>query len=140
MAHIRRVNKSHYDLINVVVIGLPKQLADITNELRLHRLLGTLFSSSLSYSAKKEILETEYNIPMDEEFERSVSEMCNLGEGIYEQGEEIGITKGKIEGKIEAYSNMIKKGKYSVEEAAEELGITIAEFNEKAMLISRNNN
>ena len=48
----------------------------------LHRLLLTLLSNTLEVSEKLDIIEKEYNIPVNEELREDVNVMCNLGEGI----------------------------------------------------------
>ena len=50
----------------------------------LHRLLGTLLSNELSTDERLDIIETEYDIPMEEDLREDVSVVCNLSEGIRE--------------------------------------------------------
>lgn len=64
----------------------------------LHRLLGTLFSEELTVVEKLNILEEEYDIPIEENLEKEVNYMCNLGEGIEERALERGITVGEARG------------------------------------------
>lgn len=78
--------KGRTDLINIVMIGLEKQLPEQSEEYNLHRLLGTLFSQELDAKEKLAILEKEYGMPMEEEFRKDVKEMCNLSQGIKEDG------------------------------------------------------
>jgi len=115
--------KTRYDLMSVVVICLSKKPADETNKLKLHRLLGTLFSSQLEVEEKKAILTDEYHIPMNEELERSVNSMCNLAEGIAEEAEKIGVEKGERKGGVLA----LNKIGFSIEKISEELNIPIQE-------------
>ena len=60
-------------------------------------ILGAVFSKKLTLEEKLNILQ-EYNVPVEEEFRRDVNEMCNLGEGIMEEGIAIGMEKGREEG------------------------------------------
>ncbi len=46
-------------------------------------------------------MEGEYDIPIEENLEKEVNYMCNLGEGIEERALERGITKGIILGRNE---------------------------------------
>ncbi|MCM1134753.1 MAG: Rpn family recombination-promoting nuclease/putative transposase [Clostridium sp.] len=81
------------DLLNIVLIGLSRNLPERGGEYGLHRLLGTLLSKSLSSDEKLDIIETEYNIPIADSMRKDVSVMCNLSQGIREDGIEIGEAK-----------------------------------------------
>lgn len=83
-----------FDLISVIMVCLSKDSSDTKSGSRLHRLLNVLFTSELSADEKKKIIETEYNIPMTEDLDREVNSMCNLGEGIREDGIKHGIEQG----------------------------------------------
>ncbi len=43
-------------------------------------------------------MKTEYDISEEEDFRKDVNEMCNLGEGIMEEGIAIGMVQGREEG------------------------------------------
>ena len=97
-----------YDKINIINIGLGKDTKeDILNAPGVIKLLGTLFSKTMPVEDRKKILEQDFGIPMQEEIEERMSEMCNLSQDIkYEalrEGEAIGIKKGERRG--------IKKGR-----------------------------
>ena len=47
-----------------------------------------------------------YNIDLTQKEEEDLKTMCNLGEGLYEDG----VMKGKQEGKIESALEMLKDG------------------------------
>lgn len=59
----------------------------------MHRLLSALLSVELSAAAKFKIMETEYHIEIDDQIGEDVSEMCNLGQGVFEAGEARGETR-----------------------------------------------
>ncbi len=82
--------KGRYDLLGVIMICLPKKLAEADEGTRLHRLLGALLSSEMTRAEKKDIIESEYGITMEHEIERRVNIMCNLGEAIAEREMERG--------------------------------------------------
>jgi predicted transposase YdaD len=42
----------------------------------------------------KGIMKNEYSIPITRKMEEEVNYMCNLGQGIYERGEERGVARG----------------------------------------------
>ena len=84
--------KGNLDLINIVMIGLARELPEHDETYELHRLLGALLSQELSVDEKLNIIGNEYNIPIEENMRKDVSAMCNLGEGIEEKGIAIGDT------------------------------------------------
>ena len=52
--------------------------------------MGALLSKELTIDEKLNIIGTEYDIPMEEDFRKDVSVMCNLSQGIKEDGIAIG--------------------------------------------------
>ena len=70
------------DMLNIVLIGLAKELPRQDEKHELHRLLGALLSKSLTQSEKLNIIEKEYDIPLEEDLRKDVSVMCNLSQGI----------------------------------------------------------
>jgi len=55
-----------YDLFGVIMVGLSKQLVESdADELKLHRLLGTLFATKMKPEEKKNILSDEFEIPIE---------------------------------------------------------------------------
>ena len=86
------------DLFHIVMIGIGKDLPGQEENYELHRFLGTIFSQKLAVEEKLHIMKTEYDISEEEDFRKDVNEMCNLGEGIMEEGIAIGMEKGREEG------------------------------------------
>ena len=76
----------------------------------LHRFLGTIFSQKLAVEEKLHIMKTEYDISEEEDFRKDVNEMCNLGEGIMEEGIAIGETRGIAIGESRTIRSMYKNG------------------------------
>ena len=72
------------DLLNIVLIGLSQELPDHDEKYELHRLLGALLSKKLTSDEKLNIIETEYDIPIEDSLRKDVSVMCNLSQGIRE--------------------------------------------------------
>ena len=101
--------KGNLDLINIVMIGLAKELPEHDETYELHRLLGALLSQELSVDEKLSIIGNEYDIPIEENMRKDVSAMCNLGEGIEEKGIAIGREEGRIEGHKEGEAGLILK-------------------------------
>ncbi len=57
-------------------------------------MLHTLLSNKVKEPKKRQVLEEEYDIQMSEKMEKEVSTMCNLSQGILEQGIQQGEEKG----------------------------------------------
>lgn len=98
----------HYDLMTVIVIGLgdlkDKECTDIL------RLLSALLSSQTDAAQTKQIMQEEFGIPMTEEMERAVTEMCNLSQGVENRGIAKGLAKGRVEGRVEGRAEGQAKG------------------------------
>lgn len=94
------------DLLGIVLIGLSKELPEHDEKYELHRLLGALLSTNLSSDEKLKIIETEYDIPIEESIRKDVSVMCNLSQGIREDAN------------AEFIMSMYKKG-YTLEQIAD---------------------
>ena len=82
--------KGNLDLLNIITLGLAKNLPEHDETYELHRLLGALLSKELTIDEKLNIIGNEYDIPIEENFRKDVSVMCNLSQGIEEKGIAIG--------------------------------------------------
>ncbi len=111
-----QVWKGKEDLVNIVMIGLAKEISSKEEKHKLHRLLGTLLSETLREEEKLDILKNEYHIPMEKLIREDVKIMCNLSEGI----EERGIIKGRTELLKQLVQKKLAKGQ-STEVIAEDL-------------------
>ena len=89
----------NYALMNLIVIYVGRQKEE-TQEGVLG-LLEVLLSEERSAGEKKRILQEEYHIAMTREMDEEVSRMCNLGQGIYEEGRKKGRREGRKEGRKE---------------------------------------
>ncbi|MFR6514146.1 MAG: hypothetical protein ACLUP8_08915 [Ruminococcus sp.] len=132
MNHIHLINdtiignqiwKGREDLVNIVMVGLAKEISAKEEKYELHRLLGTLLSETLKEEEKLDILKNEYHIPMKKSIKEDVKIMCNLSEGI----EERGIIKGKAELLKQQVQKKLAKGK-SIEVIADELEEEVADI------------
>lgn len=81
-----------YDLMSVVMVCLGKP--DTDNYTGILKFLEVLLSSRRAADEKKRILTEDFGVPMTTTFEGEVQEMCNLSQGVKEEGIEIGIEKG----------------------------------------------
>lgn len=102
--------RGRLDLLNIVLIGLSKELPERDERYELHRLLGALLSKQLSVDEKLEIVGNEYNIPIESSIRRDINIMCNLSQGIREDARE--------DARAEVIMSMYKKG-YTMEQIAD---------------------
>ena len=89
------------DMLNIVVIGLAKEILEHDEKYELHRLLSVLLSPEMEPMKKCEIIENEYRIPMEDEVREEMNIMCNLGEGLWEEAH--------AEGRSETLTNLVRK-------------------------------
>ncbi len=120
----------NYDLMSAVMVCLGKPGAE--NYTGILKFLEVLLSSSRAAEEKKKILTEDFGVPMTTTLEREVLEMCNLSQGVKEEGIEIGIRKGMEEGKFLTLAELVKDGTLSVDVAAAKAKMTADEFR-KAM-------
>ena len=64
------------------------------------RLMNVLLSSQTDVREKQRVMREEFHIAMTAELEVEVEALCNLSQGIYNEGFETGVEKG-IEGAVE---------------------------------------
>ncbi len=114
--------KGNLDLLNIIMIGLAKELPEHDETYELHRLLGALLSRELTIDEKLDIIGNEYDIPLEENFRKDMSTMCNLSQGVKEEG----IAIGRAEGEAGLITKMYKNG-LSIELIASATDKTIEE-------------
>ena len=110
----------HYDLFRLLILHLGTK--ENLYGSGILRLLSTIFSQTFSLSDKTNILETEFQLPMTTELENEVIHMCNLSDGVFEegvakgiaqgiaQGQQIGETKGSEKERLRNTIGMIQEG------------------------------
>ena len=114
--------KGNLHLLNIIMIGLAKELPEHDETYELHRLLGALLSRELTVDEKLDIIGKEYDIPLEENFRKDMSTMCNLSQGVKEEG----IAIGRAEGEAGLITKMYKNG-LSIELIASATDKTIEE-------------
>ena len=82
------------------------------------KFMDVLLSSSRA--ATEKILEEEFGVAMNGELEREVLVMCNLSQGVKAEGISIGEMRMLVK--------QVRKGRVTIEEAAEDAGMTVEEF------------
>ena len=68
---------------------------------------------------KKQILQDEFHIPMTQEMDREVSFMCNLSQGVWNEGRESGFEDGIVS----SIQNLMLNTSWSIEKALSTLGV-----------------
>ena len=121
--------KGNLDLLNIVIVGLTRELPEHDETYELHRLLGALLSQELTIEEKLGIIGTEYDIPIEENFRKDVSVMCNLSQGIEEKGIAIGEARKEEKIILNMYHNgfTIEQIAVATDKSEEEVKSAIAE-------------
>ena len=114
--------KGNLDILNIVMIGLAKEIPPREEKYELHRLIAALLSNQLNEQQRLAILESEYNIPINTDFRKDVNVMCNLGQGIEDRA--IAETTAKVTKKV--ILNMYHSG-YSLAQIADAVEMTETE-------------
>ena len=96
------------DLMQAVIVNLGDEDAPVDH--RILRLMNVLLSERADAQSKQKVMEEEFHIAMTKELESEVSEMCNLGYGIYENGMKEGRAEGLEEGIIGSVEILRKVG------------------------------
>ena len=130
--------KGNLDILNIVMIGLAKEIPPREEKYELHRLLGTLLSQTMTAEQKLKLMKQEYDIPVERHGIRDeVKIMCNLSEGVeemgYVKGEAAGMIAGRAEGeKIgEARGKAIGRSEGRLEGKSEERADIILKMHKK---------
>ena len=117
------VTLEEYDKLLIVIIYLSEESSQ--NEFL--RFLEVLFTSHLTVSEKKRILEDEYQIPVDKKMEGELDTMCNLADRIeekaLEKGKQIGLEQGIEREKINSVISLMKNLHLTFEEAIKVLNV-----------------
>ena len=108
----------NYDLMGIIFVYLGNSKVKD----QLINLLDLMFKSSKNASEKIATLHNDFGIDLTQEEEGDLEAMCNLGEGIYEdglmkgkqegweKGRKEGRKEGRREGKLELALEMLKDG------------------------------
>ena len=108
-------------MINIVLIGLAKDLPIHDEKYELHRLLVALMSKQLTTSEKINIIEKEYKIQVNDTLRKDMSVMCNLSQGIVDETlEEVVMNMFKNKFSLEQISLATKKSVDEVKRIIEE--------------------
>lgn len=87
------------DLLEILIINLGDAREPVDNQIL--RLMNVLLSAQTDVREKQRVMmREEFHIAMTAELEVEVEALCNLSQGIYNEGFETGVEKG-IEGVVE---------------------------------------
>lgn len=75
---------SNYDLLTVVIINTVEDFAGLQNDVI--KMLSVLLSRNLDAQERMNILEKSFHIEMRQEVQQEVEHMCNLSQGVREDG------------------------------------------------------
>ena len=107
-------------MINIVLIGLAKDLPIHDEKYELHRLLVALMSKQLTTSEKINIIEKEYKIQVNDTLRKDVSVMCNLSQGIVDETlEKVVLNMHKLGYTSEQIAKAVEMSKEAVERIIE---------------------
>jgi hypothetical protein len=80
-----------YDLQSVIIVCLGKNPLQTDNDLL--GALETIFTEDFDSATKKKRLKENFNFELDNEIDGRLMDMCNLSQGIREEGIDIGENK-----------------------------------------------
>ena len=119
------------DVMELVIIYLGNP--DDTDVSPIEQLLNTLFSATMSIEKKKKILRDKFFIAMHSDMERTVEDVCNMSQGIWEMGCADGRKIGRREGREEVMKEVAithaKEG-FSQEYIARLLKVSVGQIRE----------
>ena len=121
---------SNYDLLTVVMIYTVDDYMDLQDNVI--KMLSVLLSRNLEAKERMSILEKNFHIAMTEKVKQEVDEMCNLSQGIREEGRLEGREEGRLEGeaqgvlkeRLKNVKALMDNYKVSAQEAMKTLKIT----------------
>ena len=128
---------ANYDLLSVIMLCLGGR--DKTTYDGVIRMLDVLLSRDIAQTEKRNILESDYNIPMTQTMERGMAMTCNLSEGVWEEGwvegNAAGEAKGKVEGITNSLSALMKNMDWTLDQAMAALSIPSSDREKYAELV-----
>ncbi len=104
---------SDYDLMTQIMVCLGDP--DDPRATGILRLLSVLLTTTYSTTEKARILKTEFDISITGTLRKGITAMCNLGEGIYRQGQKDGLeigAKKEREGLNSLYRRLLSERRF----------------------------
>ena len=134
-----RAPKEDYDLLEAIMVYPAKEYDHDDDEHGFLELLNLLFIAKLSAEEKKKKLKNDYRINMTKEIEEEVEIMCNLSQGIKEEGriegraeEKLTSTIMHVQAMLERFPDMTATEAMDILKVEEELRANVLEILKKA--------
>ena len=127
--------EKNYDLLQVIMVYVGSNGKKIEN--RLLKMLHLLFRKKVDAISKQHQLKDEFDIDLNPKMAEELNIMCNLGEGIFEDGVAEGLQIGETKGIEKIAIKMLKKGD-ALEEIQELTELSIQRIEQLAASIKRN--
>ena len=124
---------SNYDLLTVVMIYTADDFMDLQNDVI--KMLSVLLSRNLNAKERMNILEDSFDIAMTEKVKQEVDEMCNLSQGVREDGRAEGEAQGKLKERLKNVNAIMDSLKVSALDAMKILKISPEEQQELLPLL-----
>lgn len=115
------ISGKNSDLMEILIINLGDAREPVDNQIL--RLMNVLLSSQTDVREKQRVMREEFHIAMTAELEVEVEALCNLSQGIYNEGFETGVEKG-IEGAVEILREEGYEDSQIVERIRKRFGLT----------------
>lgn len=112
--------QAHYDLIRVIMI----YLGDDDTDSALLNLLSVLLSNKKTANEKIETLQIKYHIANTNTLSEGVNEVCNLSDGIWDDGKNAGFTLGTEHAGLRFIRNLMDNLHMTFEQAADALALS----------------
>lgn len=119
------------DLMQILIVNLGDVEESVENQIL--RLMNVLLSTKTDVQEKQRVMQEEFHIAMTTELEEEVEMLCNLSQGIYNEGFETGIEKG-IQGAVEIFREEGYKDRQIIERIQKRYGLTLEEA-EKYLIV-----
>ena len=123
LLHRYKEPRQNYDLMGIVFVYLGK--SKVKDQMM--NLLNLMFKSKKKPTEKVTVLQNEFGIDLTQEEEGDLEIMCNLGEGLYEDGK----MEGRMESQVESALEMLKDG-VSLEKIAQYTKLSLSKIKELA--------
>ena len=111
-------DEAQYNLMNIVMLYLGNRKTQDS----LMEMLRIIFKEEAPASVKKKQLEEDYDIHLTEDETKELNNMCNLSEGVYNNGFNNGYNK-KAKESLQSLMTLIKNTGWSLAKAMQMLGI-----------------
>ena len=121
-----------YDLMSLIMINLGSENENYSGLIRMLDLLLNKYTKAEKSREAENLLKNDYNITL-RSYNKEADDMCNLSQGIYNDGKAEGRAEGAVSKAVDVVRNLLAKG-FPLDEALSIAGIdekTYEEFSSK---------